>query len=220
MHQPLVSVVIAVHNGELYLQEAIQSVLDQEYPNYELWVIDNGSTDRTSTVAKLFPKVNYRYSEIGNLSLARNLGVSLSRGDYIAFLDHDDIWAPEKLTKQVQFLEANRQYGIVLGLQKNFLQPGHKKPDWIEQESIDKLQRAYLASATMVRRSLFEALGDFNPAWPLVSDAAWLFNAHHAGIQMGMIEEVLIHRRIHSTNDSRHCEALYKQLLWALKDCR
>ncbi len=216
MNKPLVSVVIPAHNGELYLGEAIQSVLDQDYPNYELWVIDNGSKDRTSAVVKGFPQAQYRYSEIGNVALARNLGVSLSRGDYIAFLDQDDTWVPEKLTKQVQFLEENRRYGIALGLQKTYLQPGHKKPHWIKQESIDAEQPAYLPSATMVRRHLFEALGDFNPALPLASDAAWVFKAHHAGVQIGLIEEVLIYRRIHSTNDSRHCGALHKDLLSAI----
>jgi glycosyltransferase involved in cell wall biosynthesis len=214
---PLVSVIIPAHNGELYLRNAIQSVLDQEYQNTELWVIDNGSTDQTHKIAQSFPKVNYRYSEIGNVALARNLGISLSRGGYIAFLDQDDTWVPSKLTKQVHFLEENPTYGIVFSLQKNHLELGHKKPNWISQENLDNPQSAHLPSAMMVRHELFKSLGDFNPALPLASDADWLFKATYAGISIGTIKEVLIYRRIHSENNSKHCKLLHKDLFSAIR---
>ena len=213
MRIPLVSVIIPVYNGEDFLAEAIQSILNQDYSNYEIWVMDNGSTDRTREVAQSFPQVQYRYSPIPNVAMAYNQGISLSNGDYIAFLDRDDIWVPHKLTRQVQFLEQEKEHGAVVGLQKIYLQPGYKKPHWLKQAMLETPQFAYLPSALMIRRQTFSIIGCFNPAFPFCSDTAWFFKAKYEGVKVGMIEEVLIHRRIHSENTSNQCTGLQKDLL-------
>jgi len=210
---PLVSIVIPAHNGEKYLTEAIQSVLNQNYPRYEIWVLDNGSTDNTQYIACSFPQVQYQYEEKANTALARNQGISLAQGEYIAFLDQDDIWVSEKLTKQVSFLEEQKDYEAVVSLQKMYLQPGHTKPHWLKQEFLEKPQSAYLPSALLVRRSTFARTNSFNLSFSLASDVAWFFKAKHEGIKIGMIEEVLIHRRIHNKNTSNEYSQLQKEIL-------
>jgi glycosyltransferase involved in cell wall biosynthesis len=215
---PRVSVVIAAHNGAPFLGQAIESVLRQSYPCFELFVIDNGSTDNTGEVAKRHPEVRYVFSDQADAALARNLGVSLSSGEYIAFLDQDDDWIDDKLAKQVGFLESHPEYGACIGYQQMYLEKGMEKPHWLKQVFLDKPQLAYLPSALLVRRSTFLQTDRFNPSFPLASDVAWFFKAHHLKIPIGVIEEVIVHRRIHGDNMSNHYLALQKQILGAIKD--
>ena len=215
---PLVSVIIPTHNGEQYLAEAIESILKQSYPNYEILVLDNGSRDQTERIAKSFPQVSYSYSEIPSAAAARSHGVSLARGEYISFLDQDDVWAPHKLSKQVEFLQSNPQYGAVIGLQQMYLQPGNSKPHWLKQIFLEQPQIAYLPSALMVHRTTFSKTENFNTALPLASDVAWFFKAYHLGIPIGILEEVVVHRRIHSDNMSNKHTALQKEILSAIKN--
>jgi glycosyltransferase involved in cell wall biosynthesis len=211
---PLVSVIIPAHNGEKYLAEAIQSVLDQEYPHYEVWVIDNGSTDRTEGVAKAFLGVQYRAVDTMGVAFARNKGVSLSRGEFLAFLDQDDMWTPEKLTKQVAFLQAHPKFGGVVGKQQMYLEPGCVKPHWLKAEFLQSPQHGYLPSALLVRR---EAFCGFDTRLALTSDVDWFFKAREKGLSIGVLDEVVVHRRIHEENHSNHCSALQKELLFLIK---
>jgi teichuronic acid biosynthesis glycosyltransferase TuaG len=99
------SVVCPVYNAGLYLHEALQSVLDQTVKNWELIIVDDGSTDNTAEIAKSYtryPSVQYVWQPNGKQGKARNLGVSMSRGNFIAFLDADDIWTENKLERQIE----------------------------------------------------------------------------------------------------------------------
>jgi glycosyltransferase involved in cell wall biosynthesis len=96
-HKPLVSVIIAVKNGECYLTAALHSIFQQSYSPFEILVIDDQSTDDTACVAKSFEKVQYIWHETQGVAATRNLGLQAAQGDLIAFLDHDDLWAPDKL---------------------------------------------------------------------------------------------------------------------------
>ena len=100
MTNGLVSVILPVHNGENFLAKAIQSVLNQEEKNFELLVLDNGSKDQTGKIAQSFPGVRYFYSEIADVNLARNRGIEEAKGEWIAFIDHDDLWLSHKLKTQ------------------------------------------------------------------------------------------------------------------------
>src|SRR5712692_4293853 len=112
---PTVSVVIPVYNGERYLAEAISSVLDQTYKNFELIVVDDGSTDQSAAVVRSFTddRIRYLYQSNGGASKARNLGVAASRGTVIAFLDSDDVWLPHKLERQIDCLASHKDVGAV-----------------------------------------------------------------------------------------------------------
>lgn len=99
-------------NASLYIHESIDSVLAQTFPNWELLVIDDGSTDKTGEIAKNYVsidnRIQYFYQDNGKQGKARNLGISKSNGDYLAFLDADDLWEPEKLTCQLKEIKTTK----------------------------------------------------------------------------------------------------------------
>src|SRR5688572_27262369 len=101
----LISVVIPTFNRAHLISEAIESVLAQSYPNWELIIVDDGSTDETQSLIRNFSDTRIRYFRIehsGSFGTVRNFGIQASKGEYIAFLDSDDIWDPMKLEKQLQ----------------------------------------------------------------------------------------------------------------------
>lgn len=108
----LVSIIMPSFNAELYIREAIDSVLNQTYKNWELIIVDDGSTDCTAKVAKnrlvRDKRIHYYFQENGKQGKARNFGISKSKGVFLAFLDADDLWLPEKLEIQLQeIIEKN-----------------------------------------------------------------------------------------------------------------
>jgi glycosyltransferase involved in cell wall biosynthesis len=107
MSNPTVSVVMPVYNGENYLHLAIESVLTQTFQDFEIIVVDDGSKDATHEVAQSFgDRVRYVKQENAGVAAAVNHGISLARGRYFAWLSHDDLYAPEKLSQQLQALQA------------------------------------------------------------------------------------------------------------------
>jgi glycosyltransferase involved in cell wall biosynthesis len=105
---PLVSVVIPFYNRVDWLCEAVESVLNQTYDNFEIIVVNDGSTEKMDDfLYKYGDKIIYRYKENGGAATARNLAMEIATGDYIAFLDSDDIWLPEKTEKQITFMEES-----------------------------------------------------------------------------------------------------------------
>jgi glycosyltransferase involved in cell wall biosynthesis len=114
---PLVTVIIPSYNMAHFVGEAIDSVLKQTYPHFEIIVIDDGSTDTTGGAVRLFqdPRIRYVYQDNRGLSAARNTGLRLAKGDYIAFLDADDRFLSNKLELQVDFLETHPDVGLVVG---------------------------------------------------------------------------------------------------------
>src|SRR6266536_2693170 len=122
-HQPVVSVIIIFWNAERFIQEAIESVLMQAYANWELLLVDDGSTDGRTDIARRhahqYPgRVNY-FEHPGHrnrgMSASRNLGIRNAQGAYIAFLDADDVWLPNILEEQVGILEAYPEAAMVYG---------------------------------------------------------------------------------------------------------
>jgi len=106
MSNPVVSVVMPVYNGENYLRVAIESVLSQTFQDFEIIVIDDGSKDSTPDIAQSFgDRVRYVRQENAGVAAAVNHGISLARGRYFAWLSHDDLWLPEKLSEQLRALQ-------------------------------------------------------------------------------------------------------------------
>lgn len=123
MRDPLVSVVVIFLNEERFLQEAIESVFAQSYEDWELLLVDDGSTDRSSAMARGYaaqPRGRVRYLEHEGhanrgMSAARNLGIRNATGKYIAYLDGDNVWLPHKLEKEVAILESHPEAAMVHG---------------------------------------------------------------------------------------------------------
>jgi glycosyltransferase involved in cell wall biosynthesis len=120
--EPRVSVITIFLNAERYLAEAVESVLAQDFPELELILVDDGSAEPCSTLARGYaardPRVTYLdHPDHQNrgMSASRNLGISAARGTFIAFIDADDAWSPAKLREQVAIMEANPELGMVCG---------------------------------------------------------------------------------------------------------
>jgi glycosyltransferase involved in cell wall biosynthesis len=113
--KPLVSVIIPLYNSELYIKETVESVFAQTYPNIEIILVDDGSTDGTKNVVQPYidkKLVTYIYQTNKGLPGARNTGIRNSRGPYVAYLDSDDVFFPEKIERQVAYLEAHPRCGV------------------------------------------------------------------------------------------------------------
>jgi glycosyltransferase involved in cell wall biosynthesis len=172
-----VSVIIPTYNRERLISRAIESVLKQTYTDYEIIVVDDGSTDRTSELLKKFEgRIRYFYQQNSGISGARNRGLEEAKGEYIAFLDSDDAWLPEKLTIQVEVLDKNKDVGIIYSKMLILNEAGKHcgfKPD--EKTGRDFLElieiRGDIATSTvMSRRECFEKVGRFDPDLPPMED--------------------------------------------------
>ena len=112
---PKVSINIPCFNSEKYIAETLQSVLSQTFEDFEIILVNDGSTDKTEEIIKTFsdPRIKYYYQKNMGLGNTRNRQLALSSGDFIAFLDHDDIWLPTKLEKQIPLFENQPKVGLV-----------------------------------------------------------------------------------------------------------
>ncbi|MEO5935993.1 MAG: glycosyltransferase family A protein, partial [Terriglobales bacterium] len=111
---PLVSVIIPTYNSESYIRETLASVFAQTYHNFEVMVVDDGSSDQTAAVVKSYgDRVTFVAQANQGPAAARNHGIRLAKGELISFLDSDDLWLPDKLEKQVRFMAEHPEYGLI-----------------------------------------------------------------------------------------------------------
>ena len=216
MNKRLVSVVIPVYNMGRYLADASRSVFVQDYRPIEVIVVDDGSTDDTAAVAHSFSDIAYLYQVHQGVPAARNAGIALSQGEFVAFQDADDLWAPSKLSVQVQWLLEHPETGYVAAHFRNFLETGVARPPWVTEEQLAKDQKGGIPNL-MVRRSVFQIIGVFDPSHDHGSDLDWVVRAKDAKIVAEMLPDVLLYRRIHASNHSHQWKGGKGLLLRALK---
>lgn len=185
---PGVSVIIATHNRARFVVRAVESVLAQTYRDFELIVIDDGSTDTTREILSgCDGRLCYIHQEQKGRSEARNAGVRAAGGEYIAFLDSDDIWLPHKLEKQLFVMESNPNLGLVHSLTEVIDEQGQPLSREtasrfsLYQRAIDRgytyeamsLRCVMFLSTVMVRRACFNDVGLFDPCIPACEDWDW-----------------------------------------------
>lgn len=200
MSAPHIAVVIPTHNRSWSLSRAIRSVLAQSFETYELIVVDDGSTDSTRELLSMFEgRVRALHQENRGVSAARNAGVKESRAPWIAFLDSDDEWLPEKLQAQVEYLEANPDLRICQTLERwirrgrfvNIPNTHQKRGGDIFRPSLRKCM--ITCSSVMMQRTLFEQCGGFNQTLPACEDYdLWLRIARNH--QVGLLPKIHLNR--------------------------
>jgi glycosyltransferase involved in cell wall biosynthesis len=196
-----VSIIIPVYNGERYLPEAIESILSQCYYPREVIIVDDGSTDGSANVARRFSEHIQLYRQPNRgAAAARNLGIKNSKGSFIAFLDADDLWAPDKLALQWQALQNNPLWDMVLGKVKQFISPDVK--DECRQRLRKELETmpAYLLGALLIRREDFLRVGLLNENLQIGEFIDWFQRAKDIGLRHHVLDNVVLKRRIHKTN--------------------
>lgn len=221
---PKVTVVIPCYNGARYLGQAIDSVLNQTYSDYEIVVVDDGSTDATAqVVAGYGDKVRYLYQENQGLPAARNRGVASSTGDYLTFLDADDLLLPNKLARQVAALEAEPRLGLVASgyqcIDENGWVLGDQRP-WNGRPTIDPMTVLIggltVVHAVLLRRFWFDRVGGFDPSFRYSEDMDLWYRLCLAGCPMGWVPAVVCQYRIHAGNMSRNIREHYRWTRTAL----
>jgi glycosyltransferase involved in cell wall biosynthesis len=195
-----VSVVIPVFNGERYLGEAIESVLGQTRPPDEVVVIDDGSTDASAAVARGFDEVRCRSQTNAGQSAALNRGVSETRGRFLAFLDADDVWVPEKLALQLEAFLEDPGLDMVFGHAEQFVDPDAPEAVVARIRPGRTVLPAHLPSALLVRREAFELVGGLRSEWTVGNVVDWYARATEAGLRQRMLETVVYRRRLHESN--------------------
>jgi glycosyltransferase involved in cell wall biosynthesis len=214
---PLVSVIVPLYNGARHLREALTSVLDQDYRPIDVIVVDDGSTDDGVRVAAEFDQVRCVRQKHAGLAAARNHGLALARGLYVGFLDHDDVFLPGKLGRQVSFLETHADVGIVIAHLENFVEGGHLRPLELTADHLPGVSAQVNPGASLVRRSVFERIGPYEARAEVASDVEWLGRAMRAGIRVEIMPDVLLRRRLHSSNISNSVATKRHYLLSSLR---
>ncbi|MGC1309592.1 MAG: glycosyltransferase family A protein [Phormidesmis sp.] len=197
---PLVSIIVPVYNGFQYLSETLQSALSQSYQPFELIVVNDGSIDKSDEIATSFEKVRYFYQQHQGVSAARNLGIKVAKGEMIAFLDADDIWEPNKLTVQVEYMLQHPHLGFSATNFINFVEAGIQPPAWFRPDSHLGEISTYIPSTLVVTKQTLEKVGHFSLAYQASEDIEWLVRARQHRVLSEIIPEALTRRRLHGSN--------------------
>lgn len=208
----LVSAIIPVYNGKRYLRRALDSILAQTYSPIEIILIDDGSTDNSHEIAKQYPNVIYVAQENQGNALARMKGVDIAKGEWIAFLDQDDMWIPEKIALQMAAAREHPDCQCVVGKSHYFLDENSAPPPGIKQQILEEDKTSYLPSILMAQKSLFRKI-PFSPLFTHGSDAEWFFRLKEANICIKILPTVLAHIRLHAENASHEAPKIYGDLL-------
>ena len=210
--EPLVSVIVPVFNGERFLREAVQSVLDQKYSPVEIVVIDDGSTDGTATVARgLSDTIRYLHQTNQGPAAARNRGIEHARGSLLAFADADDLWPANKLELQLPVLLRDPEIDIVLGRIQQV-----RMSETAVEEFAEPAFSVNLGSA-IIRKSVFERVGMFDETMRYSEDVDWFMRAREAGAAIKTIDAVTLVYRQHEQNMTRGKSTSELNVLKALK---
>lgn len=209
---PTVSVIIATYNRAHYICDAIDSVLAQTYKDYEIIVVDDGSTDNTKEMLdKYNGKIRYTYQANSGVSAARNLGVNLSKGQYLAFLDSDDMWLPEKLEKQ---MEAIKEDGVGLVHTSKYMVDsngnftGDIRPLYPAKNIYDLINNHNICMSVLAKKDLVIKAGMFDEGISGSEDKdLWIRMAKLSKITF--LKEPLIKYRVHPDNTCNDSEKLY-----------
>lgn len=201
-----VSCIIPCYNAERFLGEAIESVIAQTLSPAEIIVIDDGSTDGSAAVAARYAdRVKYLRQENAGPAAARNRGIELTHGNFVAFLDADDLWHPEKLERQAAKFTARPELEACVTHLTAFWEVEVRH----EQEALQGHARTrsslpgYVMQTMLARRSAFAKAGILNPALRFGEDTEWFIRARDEGVVLELMPDVLVFRRFHANNLTR-----------------
>ncbi|MBE9143988.1 glycosyltransferase [Planktothrix mougeotii] len=229
---PRISVIIPVYNGDRYMSQAIDSVLSQTYSSYEIIIVDDGSTDNTHQIIQHYIEkyqnqslIRYIFQPNQGVAAARNRGIQEARGEFIALLDQDDMFWPEKLAHQVACFQANPDVAIVNSgwrlIDENNnrisdIEPWHNLPNltletWVTRTPI-------LPSALMFRRDTWQKIGGFDSRFNGVDDVDFIWRLALRGYSAIWLTEITVNYRQHQETVSNTKAKERANLMIAVQD--
>jgi glycosyltransferase involved in cell wall biosynthesis len=195
----LVSIVLAVYQGERFLKEAIDSIKSQTYSNIQLIIVDDGSTDKTPIILKEYDDILVlTQSENKGVAAARNMAIQNAKGKYLTFLDADDIAIENRIIKQVEHLLFNKSHDIVYGKGQVIVDASAPVKSPMFNFMLNK-EKVHIMTM-MCLTSVFELIGPFNESMRSGSDFEWLTRATALGLKSHIMKVELVKRRIHDAN--------------------
>jgi glycosyltransferase involved in cell wall biosynthesis len=225
--KPAVSVVLATHNYARYLSGAIESVRAQSWSDWELVIVDDGSTDDTPAIVRRFssdPRIRYIRSDNLGQARAKSLAIALARAPLIAPLDGDDDWLPQKLERQLSLFREHPTLGVVYS--RRCLIDGNGAPLPTPQTKLASgdiftemvLRNPICYSSSVIRREVFEHIGLFDPQLDLAVDyELWLRASRH--YRFAYVDEVLVRYRTGHANLSRRLTERVTSVLSIMRRC-
>lgn len=223
-YHPLVTILIPVYNGSRFVKDAIDSALAQTYDNFEILVVNDGSTDNTEEVLKEYGnKIRFISKPNGGVSTALNVGIENMRGEWLSWLSHDDRYLPNKLLHQVQKLNEIMDCGVDIkkvilycnneriDVNGNFIsKKGHiyDENESIKDSMLNNIRHYNICGcAVLVPKHAFDAVGGFRVEIPTCSDADMWYRMMFAGYRFVFMNEVLVQSRQHQGQVSKKKQA-------------
>jgi glycosyltransferase involved in cell wall biosynthesis len=203
-----VSAIVPVRNAVDHVRAALSSVFAQERVPDDVVVVDGGSIDGTLDVVAEFADVRLVHQGGSGLADARNLGVAATEGELVAFLDADDRWVPTKTTRQLAWLEAHPDVGVVTGM---MVRVGDDAGDAAPVPGMTP-------GATLIRRAALVRVGPFDVRHRIGCDTDWLMRARELRFGPELVDEVVLHKGVRSDSLSRDVADYRRELLRVARD--
>lgn len=231
LSKPLVSVIIPAFNAQELIGKTLDSILAQSYGNIEIIVVDDGSTDQTSQVVLGYgPQVRYYYqNNSGGCAVPRNTGIKHSSGDYLCFMDADDLMVPDRIAYQVDFMERNKHVGLLFCDYRNFNEDGSYSEShfqtcprlWPQLRGQREMiianpcplliqENFGCAGSLIIRKKMLELESGFEPTLKACEDFHFYFRLSRRA-PVGVINHVGMMRRLHGTNMSGNPERMLSE---------
>jgi len=213
--KPLVSVIVPAYNCERYLAAALDSIFAQTYRPVEVIVIDDGSTDRTAQIIAGYGDrvVSLRQDNSGPAA-ARNTGLDHARGEFISFLDADDLYHPEKLARQMALFDRHPAMEMSICAVENFWDGDPaEEASQLRKRELRKVFIGVVVQAVLVRRSVFDKVGRFKADLRFCEDTDWYLRTGEAKVFGEWLHETLVYRRVHEGNMTREFPPIMRDRL-------
>lgn len=196
-----VSVIITACNSEKFIDDAIKSVLSQTIKDFNLIIIDDGSTDATGEIIRKYDnQLEYLYHENKGSAYTYNVGLKKATGEYVAFLDADDIWLNDRLEKHLKFFEKNSSIEFSYGMQKYFTSENENFPSVIPEPLRTDPHIGFTLSTLMLKKEVINHVGLFDEQLGSSADFDWYSRAKNLKTKIEFLNELVTLRRIHDSN--------------------
>jgi len=212
-----ISVIMPAFNVAAYIDDALQSILQQHYDPLQLIVVDDGSTDTTSGIVETYrhqfgDRLKYIYQDNSGVSRARNVGLMHARSELIAFLDGDDVWPKDVLTRHANFLKANPHAHAVMGLVSSFADRSFPFEALDAQEFSEPYFVGQVGTVLMHSRVL-DIVGNFDESLTTGEDADWFLRIKQKGLPIGRTDALSLYYRIRKGSLMRRETASQNELV-------